>query len=164
MKPRTLYNLSGHPFLTWSELAFKTGEMMLASAQVIGYRVNRMALAGPIPNARDQREFSLMSGEKIAAAAESAQAMALSMIRLNQQLGVLAFKQFLTGAAAMVSIVSSRAPAQSAAQQARLARNTIANSAQATPQISTSVARLVKEGLKPVHARVRRNAKRLRKR
>jgi hypothetical protein len=136
---------------------------MLASAQVIGHRVNRIALMGPIPNARDQREFSLMSGGKIAAAAESAQAMALSMIRLNQQLGVLAFKQFLTGAAAMVSIASSRTPAQSAAPQARLARDTIANSAQATPQISTSVARLAKEGLKPVHARVRRNAKRLRK-
>jgi hypothetical protein len=86
------------------------------------------------------------------------------MIRLNQQLGVLTFKQFLTGAAAMVSIASSRTHAQSRAQQVRLARDTIANSAQATPQISTSVARLVKEGLKPVHARVRRNAKRLRKR
>jgi hypothetical protein len=108
MKPRTLYNLSGHPFLTWSELAFKTGEMMLASAQVIGHRANRIALAGPTPNARDQREFSLMIGEKISTAAESAQAMALSVIRLNQQLSVLAFKQFLTGAATTISIASSR--------------------------------------------------------
>jgi hypothetical protein len=135
---------------------------MLASAQVIGHRVNRMALAGSTPNTRDQREFSLMRGEKIAVAAESAEAMALSMIRLNQQLVLLAFKQFLTGTAATVSLASSRTPAQSVAQQARLARDTIANSAQAIPQISTSVARLVKKGLKPVHARVRRNAKRLR--
>ena len=164
MKRRTLYNLSGHPFLIWSELAFRTGEMMLASASVIGHRANRMALAGPTPNARDQRELSLMSGEKITAAAESAQAMALGMIRLNQQLGVLAFRQFLTGAAATISLASSRTPIQSAARQARLARDTIATSAQAAPQISTSVARIVQKGLKPIHARVRRNAKRLRKR
>jgi hypothetical protein len=41
-----------------------------------------------------------MGQEKIVAAAESAQAMALSMIRLNQQFGALAFKQMLTGATA----------------------------------------------------------------
>ncbi len=163
MKRPTLFNLSGHPFLIWSELAFKTGEMMLASAQVIGHRAN-LALEGPTPNARDQRELSLMIGEKISAPAESAQAMALSVIRLNQQLSVLAFKQFLTGAAATISLASSLTSAQSVAGQARLARATIANSAQATPQISTTVARLVQKGLKPVHARVRKNAKRLRKR
>jgi hypothetical protein len=91
MKRRTLYSLSAHPFWIWSELTFKTGEMMLASAQVIGHRTNRMAQAGP-PNARDQREFALMGQEKIAAATESAQAMALSMIKLNRQFGALAFK------------------------------------------------------------------------
>jgi hypothetical protein len=53
MKRRTLYSLSAHPLLIRSELTFKTGEMMLASAQVIGYRTNRMALAGPAPNTRD---------------------------------------------------------------------------------------------------------------
>jgi len=163
MKRSTHYNMSSHPFLIWSGLAFKTGEIMLASAQVIRHRVTRMALAGPTPNASDQREFSLMTGEKIAAAAESVQAMALSVFRLNQQLGVLAFKQFLTGAGATLSLASSSTAAQSAAQQARLARNTIANSADAMPRISTSVARLVQKGLKPVHARVRKNAKRLRR-
>ena len=37
MKQRPPYILSGNPFLIWGELAFKTGEMMLASGQVIGH-------------------------------------------------------------------------------------------------------------------------------
>jgi hypothetical protein len=63
MKPRTLYNLS----VIRSRLGangVKTGEMMLASAQVIGHRVTVWPW-GSVANARDQREFSLMSGEKI---------------------------------------------------------------------------------------------------
>jgi hypothetical protein len=40
-------NYLGHsyfsPFMLWSDLATKTLEMMLASAQVIGHRARRMA-------------------------------------------------------------------------------------------------------------------------
>jgi hypothetical protein len=164
MKRRTLYySLSAHPLLIWSELTFKTGEMMLASAQVIGHRTNRMALAGPTPNTRDQREFALMGQEKIVVAAEWAQAMALSMIRLNQQVGALAFKQMLIGATAMMALASSRTTRQSVARQARFVRDTMDNSAVATSQISASAARLVNKGLKPIHSRAKRNAKRLAK-
>ena len=164
MKRRALYNLSAQPFRIWSELAFKTGEMMLASAQVIGHRTNRMTLASPSPNARDLREFTLMGQEKIVAVAESAQAMALSMIRLNQQFAALAFKQMLTAATAMMWLSPSRTAGQSVARQARLVRDSMANSAVATSQISTSVARVVKRGLKPIHSRAKENAKRLAKR
>jgi hypothetical protein len=164
MKRRATYSFSVNPFLTWTNLAFKTAETMLASAQVIGNRTNRMALAGMAPNARDRREFALMSTEKVAAAAESAQAMALSMIRLNQRFGTLAFNQMLTGASAMISLASSRTTGQSIARQARLVRETMANSAIATSQISTSTGRLVNNGLKPIHSRAKGNAKRLAKR
>jgi hypothetical protein len=102
MNRRALYSLSAHPFWIWSELTFKTDEMMLASAQVIGHRTNRTTQAGPSPSARDQGEFALMGQEKIQVANESAQAMAISMIRLNPQFGPLAFKQMLTGATAMM--------------------------------------------------------------
>ena len=163
MQPHNLYNLSWHPFLIWSEVAFKTGEMMLASALVIAHRTN-IAWAGPSATVSAQRELTLMGSEKISATAESLQAMAFSLIRLNQQFGGLAFKQFLTGASAAISLASSRTPAQSAAQQARLVRDTIANSALATPQIWTSVARLVQRGLKPIHSRATSNAKRLARR
>lgn len=36
-----------NPFVQWTELAWKTGELMLASAEVIGHRTRRMAAAGP---------------------------------------------------------------------------------------------------------------------
>ncbi|MDB5795853.1 MAG: hypothetical protein JWR25_2232, partial [Noviherbaspirillum sp.] len=41
--------MTTHPLLMWSSLAFKTTEMLLASAQVIGHRTARMANAGAIP-------------------------------------------------------------------------------------------------------------------
>lgn len=164
MKRRSVYSSSLNPFLIWTDLAFKSGEMLLASAQVIGHRTQRMALAGPTPNARDQREFTLMGEEKIVAAAESAQAMAMSMMNLSQQVGTLAFRQMLTGATAMMSLASSRTTVQSVARQARLVRDTMGNSAVATSQLATSAARLIKKGLKPVHSRAKGNAKRLAKR
>jgi len=164
MKRPALYGLSLNPFLLWTNLAFKSGEMLLASAQVIGHRSHRIALAGPTPNARDQRELTLMGQEKIAAAAESAQAMAMSMMKLNQQIGELAFRQMLTGASAMMSLAASRTAGQSVARQARLVRDTLANSAAATSQLSSAVARLADKGLKPIHSRTKGNAKRLARR
>ena len=164
MKRPSLYGLSLNPFLIWTDVALKTGEMMLASAQVIGQRTQRMALAGPAPNARDRRELALMGEEKIAATAESAQAMAMSMMKLNQEVGALAFRQMLTGATAMMSLASSRTTGQSVARQTRLVRDALANSAAATSQLSTSTARLVDQGLKPIHARAKGNAKRLARR
>jgi hypothetical protein len=40
------------PFILWSDLATKTLEMMLASAQVIGHRTGHMALARPFPDVK----------------------------------------------------------------------------------------------------------------
>ena len=67
-------------FMLWNTLAMKTAEMMLASAQVIGHRTGRMALAGPAPSARDRREFALMGQEKVEASAQSVQAMAAHLL------------------------------------------------------------------------------------
>ena len=161
---KALYSLYAAPILMWSELGFKTGEMMLATAQVVGHRTNRIAFAGPTPNASDLREFSLMGTEKLSAGAESAQAMALSMIGMTQQFWALALKQLLVGTAATLSLALSRTAAQSHARQAALVRDTIANSAAATSQLSHSGARIVAKGLRPIHSRVKRNAKRLAKR
>ena len=83
----------------WSRLAWKTGEMAIASAQVIGHRTSRLALAGSVPSARDQREFALMGQEKGEAAMESAQAVGVRMLMLNQQFAALAFKQMLSASA-----------------------------------------------------------------
>jgi hypothetical protein len=47
----------------WSQLAWKTCEMATASAQVIRHRTSHLALADPVPSARDRREFALMERE-----------------------------------------------------------------------------------------------------
>ncbi|WP_298933390.1 hypothetical protein [uncultured Ramlibacter sp.] len=67
------------PAMLWADLALKSSEMLLASGQVIGTRVHRMARAGAQPSARDRKEFVRMGSEKLQAAGESAWAVAARM-------------------------------------------------------------------------------------
>ena len=151
------------PLMPWSDLATKTLEMMLASAQVIGHRTGRMALAGPAPNARDRREFALMGQEKIEAGVQSAQAMAAHMMLMSQPWGALAFRHLLRNSAAFMSLASSQTPTQLIARQAVLAR-AVAQSAVSMADVSRNATTLAHRGLKPIHARAIANAKRLGKR
>ena len=148
-----------NPFLVWSRLAWKTGEMMLASAQVIQHRTSRMAAAGAAPSARDRREFALMGQEKIEAGVESATAMAAQMMAMNPLLGPRALKHMMTGAAAIMSLAASRTPGQAVARHARLVRTMTPSTG--TAQFSAASARLAQRGLKPIHSRATANAKRL---
>lgn len=154
-------NLFMNPFLMWSRLAWKTGEMAIASAQVIGHRSSRLALAGSVPSVRDQREFALMGQEKGEAAMESAQAAGVRMLMLNQQFAALAFKQMLSASAALMSIAASRTAAESVARQSKLVRDTMAGSVVAASKLSGSTAQLARRALKPVHTRVSGNVRRL---
>ena len=163
MKRSRTRNLFGNPFLLWVDLAMKTGEMMMASAQVIGHRTRRMAAAGSKPGASDRREFALMGQEKIAAAAKSASGMAAYMMTMDPLLGARAVEQTLAAATAMMSLAGSRTVSQVLARQARLVR-TMARSAGTASRISASSARLARRGLEPIHARATANAKRLGKR
>jgi hypothetical protein len=151
------------PLVLWSDLATKTLEMMLASAQVIGHRTGRMALAGAAPSARDRREFALMGQEKIEAGAQSVQAMAAHLMSMSQPWGALAFPHLLRTSAAFVSLASSRTPSQLIARQAALAR-ALGQSAVRMADVSKDATRLAHRGLKPIHARATANAKRLAKR
>lgn len=152
-----------NPFLLWTRVGWKTGEMMLASAQVIRHRTGRMAAAGATPSARDRREFALMGQEKIEAGVESASAMAAQMMRMNPLLGSRAFGHMMAGAAAVMSLAASRTASQAMARHVRLVR-TMMESAPATTQLSGATARLAQRGLKPIHSRATANAKRLGKR
>jgi sarcosine oxidase delta subunit len=156
-------NFSRNPFMLWTGLALKTGEMMVASAQVIQHRTGRIVTAGPIPSSRDQREFTLMGQEKIEAAAESAQAMATRMARLNQQISTLAFQQILAGTTGMMALATSSTLAQSHRRQTRLMRDTVSKSVSAASELADTVARVADHGLKPIHSRAKANAKRLAK-
>jgi len=149
-----------NPFLVWTHLAWKTGEMMLASAQVIQHRTGRMAVAGAKPSARDRREFALMGQEKIEAGIESAGAMAAEMMAMNPLLGTRAVKNMMTGAAALMSLATSQTASQAMARHAKVVR-IMAQSAGTTAQVSGAAARLAQHGLKPIHSRATANAKRL---
>lgn len=162
-RPKKAPRITANPFTLWTGLAMKTGEMMLASAQVIQHRTGRMAAAGPSPNSRDRKEFTLMGQEKVAAASESAQAIAARMLNLNQQIGAIAFKQLVAGTAGVMSVAAARTIAQSSKAQSALVRDTVSSSTKAATQLADSVARVAHHGLKPVHSRATANAKRLAK-
>jgi hypothetical protein len=156
-------NAIANPFLLWVDVAMKTGEMMMASAQVIEHRTRRMAAAGSNPNASDRREFALMGQEKVEAAAKSAQGMAAQMMTMNPFLGPRAVRQTLATATAMMSLAGSRTFSQALARQAKLVR-TMTQSAGTASRISGASARLAQRGLAPIHARATANARRLGKR
>lgn len=66
-------------------LAFKAGELAFAAPQVIAHRLTRMAQSAASPTAADQREWMLMSSEKLAAFNESWFAMGLEAWRIQQR-------------------------------------------------------------------------------
>ena len=152
-------SLSADPFSVWADVAMKTCEMMAASAEVIGHRAGRMAVAGPIPNASDQRELALMGREKIEAAAESARAMAEFVMTMNRQLGAQAFSQMLTG----FSLAASSSIGQSLERQGDLVR-TMTESAITASQLPNSAGLLAQSAVKPIYSRTKANARRLGKR
>ena len=160
MKRSSAPRSSTNPLLLWTDLAMRTGEMMLASAQVISHRTSRMSKTGPTPNARDRREFALMGHEKMEASVESAQAMAMRLMKMNPLLGAHAATQMLTSATAVMSLAASRTAGEAMKRQAAVIR-TITQSAGAASRLSGSTARVGQGGLKPLHARATANARRL---
>ena len=156
-------SLCANPFSVWTDLAMNTCEMMVASAEVIGHRAGRMAVAGPIPDVRDQREFTLMGQEKIDAAAESARAMAEFVMMMNCQLGAQAFSQMLTGSTAMISLAASSNIGESIERQGELVR-TMTESAITAAQLPNSAGLLAQSAVEPIYSRTKANARRLGKR
>jgi hypothetical protein len=150
-------------FFLWTQLAWKTGVMMLDSAEVIGHRTGRMAVAGARPTVRDQREFMRMSQEKFEAAFESMQAMAMHMTGVHARFGMRAFEQSSAAVAALASVLASRTAHEAVGRQTALL-SSLAGTPLAVSQFSDSVARLVHAGIAPIHARASANAKRLRRR
>jgi hypothetical protein len=75
-------------------LAAQTVDLGFAVPQVIAHRVARMMVAGGSPSARDRRELHRMGTEKILAANEAWNAMAVQAVLENQKLA-LSFMQSL---------------------------------------------------------------------
>ena len=68
-----------------TRLVRQASELAFAVPQVMAHRLTRMALAGPVPNARDQREFFTMGQEKVHAFWQSWFAMGWAMVEATQQ-------------------------------------------------------------------------------
>jgi hypothetical protein len=152
-----------NPYAVWSRLADQTAEMLTASAQVIGHRSARMAMAGPLPSQRDQQEFSLMGQEKMEALSESAHAVTIRMIGLHQQVAKFALRQIMDGATDLLALAAGTSLQPNAPGQPKLVNKHITNSTEAMSQLNASLADVAQTGLQPLHSRATANAKRLEK-
>jgi hypothetical protein len=152
--------MTAFPFAVWTDLALRTGEMLLASGQVIGHRTKRIAAAGHSPGLRDRREFTLMGLEKLEAAGESWWAMGQHLATMNWQLVARAWQDAMAAGMAWMAFGNSRTLPQLMQRQFDLSRSWT-QAAQSAGRLSDTTARMAGKGLKPIHARATANARRL---
>lgn len=114
-------------------------ELSIAAPQVVAQRVTRMALAGAVPSARDQKEFKQMSDEKVTAFYQSWTAIWAQM-----------YKSQFAIAQTMISAVTT---AMVAGKQPS-ATSTLS-------VLSRETNKVLSAGIAPVHRKAVSNAKRL---
>lgn len=161
MKTASVYMSPFEPFRLWSAVAWKVGELMLASVQVIGYRSGQLVSGAGSPGSANARELALMGQEKVSAAIESGRAVALDYVTLGQQLGAIASRQMLANMTAFMSLAGSRSVGETMTRQSRITSKAVQDSAIAASLLSRSGARIAQKSLKPVHSRATANARRL---
>jgi len=125
-----------------ARIGTQTSQMLLAAPQVVALRLRRLALSGPRPSLKDQREFHRMSAEKVAAFGEAWQAMTLQMLKSNQQLAASMMRSWWPTAA-------TRRGTRTATLE------------QATNDWQGAALDILGQGIRPVHRRAVANAKRL---
>lgn len=158
MTPASLFN----PVMLWADLAMKGTEMLVASGQVIGSRVDQMARAGTNPSPRDVQEFSRMGSEKLQAATESGLAIALRMQSTNYQLMARAWQQWFAACGAMASLGASRSWGEALTRQ-NVLYQALARSGHTNARLSSDAARLGSAAMAPFHSASTANARRLRR-
>ena len=119
-------------------VAAKMWQVATAVPVVMSHRIARMAVAGPLPQARDRKEFRRMASEKVEAFGESVTNMAFETFRVNQELASQALGQWW-----------------------RLWTNPLSVPTLVMPQWGRQASRVFAKGFSPVHRRVTANAKRL---
>ncbi len=147
------------PLTAWTDLALQTGEMVMASLQVIGHRTQRMVASQGLPNALDRAEFSLMGQEKLEAASESVQAMGALWHNTQVEFGAQALEEILLGWNDCMSLLPS--PPGSWPQPPTQAFDVYTRATDGALQLSTNLVRIAQAGLAPIHSRATANAKRL---
>ncbi len=137
---------------------FATGEMMLASAEVITHRTGRMGAAQLPLSARDQKEFTLMVQEKAEAGQEAALALAEAATRAATQMAMAVPAQMMEAAWGMAA---SRTVPQFLEAQMRLGQALV--EPMTSQDMANAAVRAGHAAVKPYHRRATANAKRLSK-
>jgi hypothetical protein len=119
-----------------------TTEMLVASPQVVAHRLGRIALSGPRPSLKDQREFQRMGTEKLVAFGEAWRAMTLQALKSNQQLAA--------------SMMRSAWPAAASRRVSAVLPLT-----QVVSDWQGAALDILGQGIRPMHRRAVANAKRL---
>jgi hypothetical protein len=121
-------------------VAQQSSELASASAQVVAHRVTRMLMAGPLPSARDRKEFKRMVDEKHLAFGESWLVMIGHATTAQVALGTTAWRSlcypWLDGGATPAAMAS---------------------------QMQLAGIDMIQKGLEPMHRKAVANAKRLAK-
>ena len=160
MKCTDLSSSRCFPVGLWLGVASKTQEMLLASSQVIATRSARMASAGPLPSAADQREFALMGSEKLDAFSQSAAALGRAWTPAVQTLNAQALQGWLAIMNNAFALAGSRTPAQAMRRHKTLV-STVMRRAPTLQRASDAAARMTHSALAPVHRTATANARRL---
>lgn len=158
MSRSSLFN----PFALWTDLALQTGSMMLASADVISHRTQRMAQASLPLSARDQAEFTLMGQEKVEAAMEAMQAAGMQMLTLNPLAGPKLWQDMLAVQSGLLSLAASASLPVVLARNAALGRS-LRKAHTSARNLSDHTATTALKALQPIRTRAMANARRLKK-
>lgn len=149
-----------NPLMIWTDVAMKTGEMLVSSGSVIHMRTSRMAEHGMQPTPADMREIRLMSEEKIAALTESGTAIANQLQTSHYALVNRAVQQWFTAGSALMALGTSFTPGQALVRgQAFIDASTRA--AATASQLSSAGARVAQRAIRPIHAKATSNQRRL---
>jgi hypothetical protein len=149
-----------NPLMVWTDVALKTGEMLMSSSSVIHIRTQRMASAGLKPSAADMAEFHLMGQEKFEAANESTAAMADELGNRQFVLMNRAVKHWMGSVTALFALAGSTTPAQAITHHSEFV-DAATRSAATVSQMSSASALAAQRGLRPIHAKATSNARRL---
>lgn len=149
-----------NPLALWTDVAAKTGDMLLSSSTVVQIRTHRLLCNAFSPTDADIVELGLMGQEKVAAVSESGTAMASQMHATQFALTHRAVRQSLQTLEALGALMISISPSDTAARAQRLLKAANRSAATAT-QLSSATARIAQRGLRPIYERATSNAQRL---
>lgn len=149
-----------NPLMVWTDVALKTGEMLVSSGSVIQARTQRMANAGLLPSADDIAEFQLMGQEKLDAANESNAAMAHELGTKQVALMGHAVQHWFGSVSAFFALAVATTPAEAIERHGKFV-DAATRTVVVASELSNAGARVAQSGLHPIHAKATSNARRL---